>query len=343
MDCPDFERWWRVCGQCRELIAGANPSLNDPALNIQHYLGVAHALKEISLSLSETLAHKKTVAFAGDDELVFENLAQLFSSRGYNTKLLSRAEFNKPDEWLAPIMSDLLFVMYAEDHPVTGEIHDWQAGLEALKTTRLHRIAISHAAHRFKALTRPLPFEIKVLSLAPDMAVMVAGERGKIRPLMADILPLPPWGAGLPNEMAERLKPLDDAESELRRRRIESFEGSLPFDFKPVLAPGANRCLDRAVFYHEGFDGSAVIETLAEHIEISLSSPGCEGALETMSLCRWNNPRQNEWLARQGLGLNAVRGLIVADYKLLTPSLTTYLEIAVKILSDLQGHPQPGT
>jgi hypothetical protein len=322
------------------LIADADPSLNDPALNIQYYLGVAHALKEISLSLSETLAHKKTVVFAGDDELIFENLAQLFSARGYNTKFLSQAEFNKPDEWLTPIAADLLFVMYGEDHPVTGEIHDWQPGLEALKSARLHRIAISHAAHRFTSLKRPLPFEIKILSLDHGSAVMVAGERGKIRPLMADILPLP---ASSLESLAERLKPLDDAEKERRRRQIESFESNLPCGFKRILAPEAKRCLDRAVFYHEGFDGSAVIETLSGHMGITLSPPGHEGPLEAMSLCRWNNPRQNEWFARQGIGLNTSRGLIVADYDLLTPSFTTYLEIAAKILSDLQGHINLGT
>jgi hypothetical protein len=334
IDLHDVGSWWRTCDVYREAVAQAYPALKDPALNIQVYPGLPFALKEIGLSLSELLLTKKTIVLVSDGEPEFENLAVFFSERGFQTLILTLAEFNKPGEWYTPIASDVLFVMYSKDHPITGEMYDLTAGLEGLKAARTHRIAISHFTHRFIPLLRPLPFELNLLSISSEVAVMVAGERGRIKPLLVDQLS---WAMPDRTEIQKGLTQTDDETKSLRREAIENFEAALPAGFRAWFAPGAKRALDRAVFFHEHFDGSAVIELLSQKMAIGLAKPGLAGLLETTSQCRWNQPRLGEWLEQQGMKPNVSRGLIMVDQSLISGELVQHLEAVTTELKRFQN------
>ena len=319
IDLPARDAWMALSDQYRKGIG-----LPEPALPILIYNGYQHALWEVTQGLAKLFSHKKTIAILHGDEPSYAAIASAFSEDGYIIKSLRLDDFKDPSAWLAPMQNELLFVLYAQDDLVTGALHDVTALNAALKDKRVFRVSISHSAHQLRAQARPEPFEVRLLSLATDRALLVAGERCRITSPVADRLP---WRLDEPKRVTAELGVASAAEVIARQKRVLDFEKNLPQGFQPYFAAGAERVFDRAVIFHPGLDGSAVVDSLA----------GAAGDFDSTSPCRWENTRFTDWLTEKGMAPEVIRGLVVLSVDRLDDQLKTRLgEIARKLLK-LQG------
>jgi hypothetical protein len=296
IDIPQNEKWTSVCESYRAALP-----FQDPAVQVQVFAGFQHALTEATQGLQRLFSHKKTIAIVTPTEPALEAVAIAFSEDGFTVKNATAEEIANP-EWLTSIQNDLLFVLMSEDDPVTGKLNDFATIHAALREKRIFRIILSHASHAITPVTRPHIFEVRVLSLKPEIALVVAGERFRVTPTFASRLP---WLDQNPKKDLS-LRPSFAAE-------VIAFEEQLPPGFKAYFKKGEPRVFDRAVIYHPELDGSAVIDQLAETSGDKISAAGTATAFDSSSPCRWNNPRFTDWLISRGLSEEIIRGLIVID------------------------------
>ena len=318
------DAWGRLSEQYRAAL-----SLKEPALNIQVYAGIGHAVSEITKSLAKLYTHKKTIAVISGIDPTFEKVAVAFSEEGYVVKNLKVEEAMLTDTW-APLLDDLLFVLTCEDDPVTGRLYPFESATFANK--RIFRLHVSHEAHRAKPLARPEPFVAQILSLTPERALMVAGERVKVEPQFAPVLH---W----PSESAEQIsKTINHTSTQTKSPSdVTEFEANLPAGFRAYFTATDARLFDRVVIYHPDFDGSAVIDELAKTMQIQLPAPGEPSLLETTSACRWESPRFNDWLLARGESEPTTRGLVVLSQSLIANGLRAHLETAAAKIARLQN------
>jgi hypothetical protein len=317
------DAWGRLSEQYRAALP-----LKEPALNIQIYAGVGHAVSEITKSLAKLYTHKKTIAVIDGVDPTFNRVSVAFSEEGFVVKNMSVTEANAPETW-APLMDDLLFVLISDDDPITGRLYPFEAG--PFNGKRIFRIHVSHEAHRQSTLKRPDPFVVNILSLTTDRALMVAGERVKIEPQFAPSLH---W---LPETNEAIAKKLGTRENAMAATEVGEFEATLPAGFRAYFSRTESRLFDRTVIYHPDFDGSAVIDELSQTLQVSLARPGESSLLETTSACRWESPRFNDWLLARGETEATTRGLIVISSSLIKNNLRAHLETAAAKITRLQN------
>lgn len=317
------DAWGRLSEQYRSALP-----LKEPALNIQIYAGVGHAISEVTSALAKLYTHKKTIAVIEGVDPWFTKVSVAFSQEGYVVKNLKVAEALKPEAW-APLMDDLLFVLTCDDDPVTGRLYPFENATFTGK--RIFRIHVSHGLHCVQGIQRPEPFVANILSLTPDRALLVAGERVKIEPQFAPSLY---W----PMESLERIAANVAVSNDLNRMsEVSEFEANLPAGFRAYFMPTDARLFDRVVIYHTDFDGSAVIDELAKTMKIDLHAPGEPALLESTSACRWQSPRFNDWLLQRGETDATTRGLIIASSSLIERGLRAHLETAAAKIARLQS------
>lgn len=333
IDVPVPDAW----GRLSELYRAALP-LKEPALNVQIYGGLAHAVGEITSALARLYTHKKTIAIVSGVDPTFDRVAVAFSQEQFNVRMVSVADAARTETW-APLMDELLFALTSDDDPVTGRLYPFEAGPFAGK--RVFRLHVSHEAHRHAPLARPEPFVARILSLTPSRALMVAGERLKIEPQVAPSLHwADPHSGGLPSpeEIARELAPAGPSGGvAAAQAAIQEFEANLPAGFRAYFSVNDARLFDRAVIYHPDFDGSAIIDELAQTLQTKIAPPGERASLETTSACRWESPRFNDWLLARGESDATTRGLVIIAANLVTPALRTHLETAAAKVARLQG------
>ena len=330
IDLPPHETWYSLSDLYRTQLARKHPLFSEPGLQVQIFNGYAHALWETTQSLAQLFAHKKTIAIAAPaGDLIFDPIAKAFSEAGYTLKLLTTDEIQDPKTWLEPLLTDLLFVVWAVDDPITGRLEDRDALMLALKEKRVFRIALSHASFRMQACERPAPFEARIWSLTPERALFTGGERCRIQPPIARLLPWPE--VDMDTIAREIESPADGLD------RVLAFESTLSEGFRPYFKPTAARIFDRAVIFSSEFDGSSVIDELAKRGVDAVAPAGAEGTLESTSPCRWENPRIKDWLIARGEPEDVVRGLVLIAASALTPETPALLADAARTLRVVQG------
>lgn len=322
IDVPMPDAWGRLSEQYRAALP-----LKEPALNIQIYAGLGHAVNEITTSLAKLYTNKRTIAVIDGVDPTFTKVAVAFSQEGYIVKNISVTEATRTETWI-PLLDELLFVLTAIDDPVTGRLYPFESTAFAGK--RVVRIHVSHEAHRHEVIKRPDPFVANILSLTPDRALMVAGERVKIDPQFAPSLH---WQPEADIEIRENLKS-HEADS---KTNIIDFESKLPAGFRAYFGASDDRLFDRTVIYHPDFDGSAVIDELSKTLQIPIGRAGEKSELETTSACRWESPRFNDWLLARGESDATTRGLVVIASELINTGLRTHLETAAAKITRLQN------
>lgn len=330
IDLQPNDTWTALSDQYRAELAKRLPIFAEAGMQVQVYQNYAHALWEITQSLAKLFAHKKTIAIAGQGELLFEPIATAFSEDGYTLKNLTREEIDHPSSWFDAVQTDLLFILYVQDDAVSGRLRNNEGLLAAVKDKRVFKISISHSAYRYQPLERPAPFEVRILSLGSERALMIAGERCRIVPPVARILP---WPKADETSIASELV---FAEPDARER-ILAFEAALPEGFKPFFKSDEPRVFDRAAIYSSEFDGSAVMDELARLGGFQKSKPGLSSELESTSPCRWENPRIKDWLLEREGSEEIVRGLVLIDAAAVNGDLPAYLTSAARHLRKLQN------
>lgn len=296
-------------------------------------MGLPHALYEATQGLARLYSFKKTIAVVPPVEPVVESVLIGFSEDGYALKYLTEAEAADPTgAWLSNIANELVFVIWSNDDPITGRLYERSTLNDVLKDKRIFRISLNHSP-RFipQSLTRPEPFETRILSVRDDLAVILAGERFRISPLIAGQLPWPEE----PDEV--QLKPVEETEAERLKKLVLEFEAQLPAGFKPYFSESEKRVYDRAVFYNESLDGSALIELLASSIGERIAPAGKQNKFEALSPCRWNDQRLLDWLLNRGEKESVIRGLVLIDASAVQDDLVKKLEEAAATLHKLQS------
>lgn len=334
IDLPLKETWDAVSEQYRAALPGLSP-----ATQVQIYAGYQHALFEATVGLGRLFSHKRSIATVEPAEPVAAAIEAAFAGEGYNIRhlrdLSSLNASSAADEALLQNATELAFVVFSDDDPVTGRVFDHSRLLGELKDQRIFRIHLSHAAHRFApGIPQPAPYEIRICSLSPERALLVAGERFKIQPALAPRLP---WHAAA--SVDERLAVISPERYQVQKKTILDFEDSLPEGFRSYFdAKDQQRVFDRAVIVADEVDGFALIDELARALGVALAvAPGVDGQLETSSPCRWNDLRYTDWLLARGEKETTIRGLIVIDPALLKPELPSALVTAARTLKALQG------
>ncbi len=333
IDLPLKETWSAVSEQYRAVL----PSLS-ATTQVQVYAGYQHALQEATSGIARLFSHKRSIATVEPTEPAVAMVETAFAADAYHIRHLpvdtARVEAAATEPLLLDA-SDLAFVVLTVDDPVTGRLYDHSRLLSEIKDQRIFRIHLSHAAHGFGlGVCQPAPFEVRILSLSPERALLVAGERFKVLPTLAPRLP---WHA--PVAVSDRLAVLPDDRYQAQRKTIVDFESALPQGFRPYFASSdQQRLFDRAVIVADHLDGFAVIDELARVMALKLHEfPGGDDKLETTSPCRWNEPRITDWLLKRGESEEVVRGLFVVDPSLISPGLSATLNLAAQNLRSLQG------
>lgn len=323
IDIPANESWRALSDEYRSALGFAA----DPGVHVQVYAGYQHALYEATHGLARLFSHKRSIGLVEPAEPAIAQLAVMFAEETYNIRHWSEAVLDSIDA------SDLAFVLFSDDDPVTGRLYDHSRLLTALKDQRVFRIHVSHSEHRFLgALSRPAPFEARILSLSPERAVLIAGERFRVQPQLAPMLPWKSHGTA-DEHLARVAAPVYDEQ----KARILDFESRLPQGLRPYFTADEKRVFDRAVIIAEGVDGSAVIDEIARVLNHPLTPAGTQSDLETTSPCRWNHPRFTDWLLRRGETEEIIRGLIALTPQVLTADLPDRLAATATLLRSLQG------
>ena len=327
IDLQVVESWERLNESYRQALLPFGGI--DDTTNVQVYLGYQHALHEICQSLSQIFPHRKTIAYFKHASPGFEPIAIALSKEGFAVKALGFEEMRQPKTWLDPIQKELLFFISAFDDPITGEIFQFPEFDLEIKDKRIFRLMLSHSYHRYFSLPKPTTYEIRILSLTRDRAVMLAGERGKFTPALAPKLNWPQDEISLPTVASEKY--LEWQNAILRTKSL------LPAEAKAVL-PNTVLCLqDRLVFSFSDIDGLAFIDALAKITSLPLTAPGEDAALETTSLCRWESPRLLGFFSERGISSETIRGLVVIAAEVLAKIQSEEIKLAYEQVRQQQG------
>ncbi len=296
---------------------------DDPRFTVQIYTSISHALAEVCFSLSDLIPHKKTFAYFDKNGPEFDSVAVSLSKKEMTLKSFSRDEISKP-EYLVGLSKDLLALVTSSDDPILAARHDFGFLDDQLKEKRYFHVRISNFLHQLESFRLPTHYEVLILSLGADRTLVIAGERAKIKPELTPKLCIP-WNAEnrvlaavsalAPFEKGRELNPIQaeklKAKADLQCQHILEFERDLPAGISPYFGAGQDRVFDRAAMVCEGVDGLSMITRLQEYIVEPLTS--VQLALETTSLCRWQNARFFEYL-----GLDEkIRGVILIDAQIL--------------------------
>lgn len=295
------------------------------------FKGLSHALFEITQGLIKQFPHRKKVYyFKGLDPS--HDLAMMALSReGFAVQTLPFSTFDAPQQFVASLDKEALFILYSEDDPILGKKFP-VAELEALlKTQKIFRVRASHNTFRFQDEHHNIDKEeVRVFSMRTNLALALLGERAKMTPLVVEGLP---WHADVKEQIFSEIQLKKES-----RDLIVNFEKQHPGDSTPFFAvDDNNRIFDRAVVYWKDMDGWAFLSELAKELTIELAQPGEDLRFESTSHSRWNDLRAMGWLKNHALTAEQIRGLIIIDASQINETLIqAFAKTREKILK-LQG------
>lgn len=297
VDLPKADSWYAANDQAREYLKIAD----DPNTSVQVYLGVRHALWEVTQALANTFSHRRTIGYTPFSGPEGEFVALQFAKEGFTVKSLSLDEFNNPKAWLETASKQMLCLLSAYDDPATGELYQTTSHVTAMKDQRIFRILISHSYHQSQILEKVGPYDVQLISVRPDLAIAVLGERAKLTPSVAANLE---W---TDLKFAEAFKTRTNDEIDNAKKSLAEFHKLLPSGIAEFYS-SQDSLHDRAFLFIQNVEGLSFITTLAKHLGVEIKDLGSPGDLETLSVCRWQDPRQLEWLAPKGLTIDKLRG-----------------------------------
>lgn len=331
VDLPVADTWYLANERAREFLGIAD----DPDLSVQSYLGVRHALWEVTQALAHTFPHRRTIGYTPFSGPEGELVALQFAKEGFTVKALSKDEFDQPKQWLESASKQTLCLLSAYDDPATGELFQSDSHVTEMKDQRIFRILISHSYHNFFHVGKPLSYDVQIISVRPDLSFAVMGERAKFVPPIAANLD---WTK---ISVEKSLQVKSSVEAEAFKNAIGQLQTNLPVGYT-VFTSSLPRLPDRVLLQCEGVEGLSLVTRIAKILKVALPQQGEEGVLETLSMCRWQDPRQLEWLSQKGLTKDKLRGTLIVSAELITQlgaeRVTNALDQARKdLLAEQQG------
>lgn len=314
VDLLQFEAWENLNDAvAAELNMGSD-------LAVRSYPGLSSAIFELALGTAQFYSHKRSVALIkGGTPHHFGILPYLYKE-GYEVQVAP--ENFKPIEWVESLKKDTCFVIYPEDHAVTGELYETAELEKCLNEKKIFSLQISHHNHLYRSVPLGL-YSARICSFDPQTALVFLGPKFKSPPLMVSSMD---W------EKEKFLQALRHARTQNKENQnlVEEFERNLPKGFSAFLQT-SHRCFDRSLIYSEEVAGEALQQFLASALKFKLQKPGWESKLETTHLCRWGGTRNYDewWKPRPAESI--LRGLLILGTDVLEhPEVRTFLEKALR-------------
>ncbi len=251
----------------------------DPKVRARCYQGLAQAVFEISQGTAQFMAHKKSIGVIQGQTFVFDHLLPYYYKETYEVAVLSHSRLDNVKEWVESLKKDTNFVIFAEDHPVTGELYPFSEELDKLlNEKRMYSFRVSHARH-FHEPAEIRPYSVRICSYTPNAAVALVGERFRSPTLMVQNMS---WNA---NEFLNQISEERKTRS-LNQVEIEKTESALSSVATAYFKPGASRLYDRAVVTFQDASAEAIAEVLFK--KLGLTSEQGWQKISSTNMCHWS-------------------------------------------------------
>lgn len=276
-----------------------------PDSALRTFRGLAHATYEIVQGTAQFLSHKRSLGVVKGQTPYFDPLLAGFYKDAFGIQTLALEELKKSASvsststaesglkaWVDGLKKDTSFVLFAEDHPVTGELFDWEPLDQMLNEKKIFSFRISHFQHFYNKFigvagvnsintTTPLrPYSVQLCFLNPDLAVAKCGERFKVPPLLA---PSMDWDVEKTVLQVEKIQV-----STQEQKQVQKFEESFSDIAEPWFELGTStRLFDRVVLNFKDISGEALLHALQDRLQMDPSQ--YFETIDTTNLCRWHH------------------------------------------------------
>lgn len=250
-------------------------------LRARVYKDLSSAILEVAQGTAQFFSHKKCLGFIKGQSPAFDFLLPHFYKEAFQVKLTSYLQLTNVNEWVETLNKDTSFVIFSEDHPVTGEKFLFCDELDRLlNEKRICSLRISHA--RFSQDNLEVrPYSVRICSWAEDLAIAICGERFRSPPM---VVHRQSWHSdGV-------LKQIHNVQKSLvvNPLKVAEFENLLTSKIPALQAwfkQGEERLWDRAVVNFTDISGEALIARL--FALLGLKTPQAYSQIETTNMCRW--------------------------------------------------------
>ncbi len=305
LDLPLSENWELLNDLVEQKLSIQGP------LQARVYKDLSSAILEIAQGTAQFFSHKKSLGFIKGQTPAFDFLLPHFYKEAFQIKHTSYTHVGDVKDWVESLNKDTSFVLFAEDHPVTGEKYIFCDELDRLlNEKRIYSIRISHARFAKEDL-EVRPYSVRICSWAVDLAIVVCGERFR-SPSM--VVHRQNWDQDAVASQIQRIQ----SEHVSQPQKIKDFENKLTVKSAGIQAwfqPTQERIWDRAVLNFTGVNAEALAQLLFK--KLGLEAPQAWQMIETTNMCRWGVTRmyQNWWepLPKDDI----LRGLLIFDAKIL--------------------------
>ncbi|HEY8270180.1 MAG TPA: hypothetical protein VIG33_04780, partial [Pseudobdellovibrionaceae bacterium] len=136
-----LEEWERLNDQLK--IDFSLPAGNSARI----YKGMAHAVFETAQGTAQFFSHKRSLGVVKGQTSYFDSLLPYFYKEVFSVQAMSHLAVVDPEVWVNSLKKDTSFVLFSEDHPVTGELYDYDHLDELLNEKKIFAFRISHFRH----------------------------------------------------------------------------------------------------------------------------------------------------------------------------------------------------
>lgn len=264
--------------------------------------GGAAAVFENVLGLAQIYSHKRAVAFVQGNTPAFDSVVSWFLREAYQVQKKNLMELQAEESrtaWFDSLKKDTVLLLLAEDHPVTGELFDWDPIDRMANDKKIFVVRVSHRAHR-TSTPELRPYSLRICSVRSDLALVGAGARFRVHPFFSSRWR---WSGGdLSATLQAEVNP-----SFAPRDVVEKFENAFPE--AKFFSATANRLYDRAVLCFKDLSGEALLT--------ELRGLGVQG-VETADLCRWNSMKIHRDWWNPSVTEEQLRGMMLISAEHLT-------------------------
>lgn len=248
-------------------------------LKARVFQGLGQAVFEIAQGSAQFMAHKKSIGVIRGQTPVFESLLPYYYKETYEVHALSHLALVNVKEFVESLKKDTNFVLFAEDHPVTGEIYPFVEELDKLlNEKRIFSFRVSHAGH-FVQSEELRPYSVRICSFAPDLAVAILGERFRSPSLSAFNQT---WNKA---DILLRLQQTRASRTH-NEKTLRDFEAQVQNKIPVFFQPETKRIFDRTVLMIPDASAEAVAQLLFK--KLGWSTADGWKKIETTNQCHWS-------------------------------------------------------
>ena len=293
--------------------------LDSSDCTVRAYQGLAPAIWEITQATAQFYSHKRHVALVTGHSPHLHPVLPFLYKDGFHVQMVSRIDDVKA--FVEGLKKDTNFVIFCEDHAVTGELYDVEELDALLNEKRIIALRISHQNHYFRDV-EIRPYTVRICGYNPRAAIAFSGNKYKAP---GTIAPLQYWD---PETFITNIQTFR-SEAKENESLVKEFEKNIPEGYS-VLPMPAKRCFDRSLIYSTDVAGEALQKSLTAMTKITLQKPGWETRIETTHLCRWGgvNTYQSWWDEKRPSDQILRNMLILSPEILANPNINQFLQQA---------------